>query len=197
MLNKILIALVLAVMAFCIPVQTDEAFASKKADSPSQQIHKITVTIPQSIDENAQAKIIEKLLGMEKQRFVYLDLSINFSSETASSKPYSVMINGKPHEDGGKGCSIGVLPMGAGVGYELGPVADYNHLLVSVYTGNRSAFPYNDVSCEYVNSGSESQFRVRGFFHVLGNSIPTATALQLRPFNPPFEVVRSVFARPQ
>lgn len=197
MLNKISIALVLAVMAFCIPVQADEAFASKKAESPSQQIHKIAVNIPQSIDEGTLAKIIEKLSGMEKQRFVYLDLSINFSSEKVSSKPYSVMTNGKPHEKAAKGCSIGVLPMRAGVSYELGPVADYNHLLISLFTGDRSAFPYNDVSCEYVNSGSESQFRVRGFFHVLGNSIPTATALQLRPFNPPFEVAQSIFARSQ
>ena len=185
MIRKIYIALFMAVFF---------AVSGVRADNQEQLIAKVILTVPSIVDDTAQNMIIQKLTTMIKRQFVYLDLSLVFSSAPDRPRPYRVSVNGKP-AIGGNGCSYGGLLMGEGVVYELGPIANYNHLLISVATGDRSSFPYHDVSCEYMGSGNQTAFRIRGFFHVLGNSIPTAQALQLRPFTPPFEMARKVLAR--
>ena len=155
-------------------------------------IEKVKLHIPVALDEKQRDLIVEKLTGMEEQRFIYLDMSINFTDQSESGKPFLINLNGKRQSS--KACSIGALPMGEGVSYELGPLADYNHLVMSIFTGRRTTFTYNDVACEYTHSGSLSQFHIRGFFYVLSHSIPTAVSLQLRPINPPLDVAMRVLA---
>ncbi len=156
-------------------------------------IHKVNLVIPATSDEKGREAIIEKLTAMERQRFIYLDLSINFGNRSNSEQPFTLVFKGKPQAP--QGCSIGPLPMGADVRYDLHGLADYNHLLISAFTGARSAFAYLDVSCEYTRSGQENQFHIRGFFHVLANRIPTAVSLQLRPFTPALDVARKILLR--
>ncbi|MCF6199685.1 MAG: hypothetical protein L3J67_09875 [Hyphomicrobiaceae bacterium] len=156
-------------------------------------IQKVKLHIPVTLDDKRRALIVEKLTGMEGQGFIYLDLSINFTDRPEGGQPFTVHLNGK--QQARKSCPIGPLPMGEGVSYELGPLAAYNHLVMSIFTGGRTVFPYNDVACEYTDSGSLNQFHIRGFFHVLSNSIPTAVSLQLRPINPPFDMARRLLAR--
>ena len=171
--------------------------AASAAAAPRIAIMKVTIDVPLDIDQKAKASIVDKLTGLEKHRFVYLDLTINYSARNGSGAPFvsTINVNGTPQGNSATCAQIGPLPMGPGSAYSLGPIAGYNHLLMSVYTGERAAFPYHDVSCEYVSSGSHEQFRIRGFFHIVTNSIPTAVALQLRPFNPPFELAAKVLAR--
>ena len=171
--------------------------AASAAVAPPVAIMKVTLDVPLVIDEKVKAAIARKLSGLEKHRFVYLDLRINYSARSGSGTPFvsSVNVNGFPQGDSTACAMIGPLPMGAGRAYSLGPIAGNNHLLMSIYTGERAAFPYNDVSCEYAASGSHEQFRIRGFFHIVTNSIPTAAALQLRPFNPPLALAAKVLAR--
>ncbi len=171
--------------------------ANAAAAAPFVAIAKVTIDVPLSLDEKAKAVIVEKLTGLEKHSFVYLDLRINFSARNGGGAPFvsSVNVNGVPQENSAGCMGIGPLPMGADRVYSLGPIAGYNHLLLSVYTGERAAFPYHDVSCEYTASGNHEQFRIRGFFHILTNSIPTAAALQLRPFNPPFALAAKILGK--
>jgi hypothetical protein len=198
MLKKVSVLVFFAVLSLFSPVHADQGQGRAVVlDETGQQIEKIVVTVPVSIDKAARTTIVERLSSMEALRFVYLDLSVVFPVESDSMRPYTVSVNGKSVEDGaGKGgCGFGALLMGAGVAYDLAPVADYNHLMISVYTGDRADFPYHDISCEYLDSGQKAAFRVRGFFHVLGNSVPTALGLQLRPFNPPLFVAAKVLSR--
>ena len=194
MLQKVFLPVLLAGLFFSLQIRAGEHELDSKSKSSGQLIKKIVVSLPASIDEAAKANVIDKLTRLEQERFVYLDLSINSSSGSTDSVPYSLLINGKPSERHKGGCEIGALLMGQGVTYELGPINNYNHLLISIITGDRSQLPYNDVSCEYA-SGISTQFHIRGFFHVIANSIPTAVGLQLRPFNPPFERAVKVLAR--
>ena len=138
--------------------------ARPNAAKQGQQIKKITVTIPQKRDEAAQAIIVEKLLSLETRRFIYLDLSINFPARSNEGLPYSVSVNGKPPSDDTRECETGAQLMGGGVTYHMGPIANYNHLLLSVFTGDRSAFPYNDVSCEYLGLMILAFFMCADFF---------------------------------
>ena len=159
---------------------------------------RLAVNVPVKMDEAQRKTIIEQLVELERQRFVYLDLSVDFLlddegvNETA---PYSLMINGKRPSSARGGCSFGRLPMGRGASYDLAPIAGYNHLLMTVFTGDRASFPYNDISCEYLSGGRQRQFRLRGFFHVMANAVPTAVSLQLRPLNPPFDLARQVLVQ--
>ncbi len=195
MLKKIFVVLFVAQL-FTVSLNAANSPPASPPASPAA-IAKVTIDIPLVMDEKAKATIVDKLTGLEKHGFVYLDLSINFSARNGGGAPFvsSVNVNGLPQENSAACTGIGPLPMGSGRVYSLGPIASYNHLLMSVYTGERAAFPYNDVSCEYTASGSHDQFRIRGFFHIIANSIPTAAALQLRPFNPPFDLAAKVLAR--
>ncbi|MCP4933083.1 MAG: hypothetical protein GY927_02515 [bacterium] len=179
---------------FLFPVLPNAASAAAAAPVA---IMKVTLDVPLVINEKTKAVIIDKLTYLEKHRFVYLDLRINFSARNGGGAPFvsSVNVKGTPHGNSVTCAEIGPLPMGPGHAYSLGPIASYNHLLMTVYTGERAVFPYHDVSCEYTSSGSHEQFRIRGFFHILANSIPTAAALQLRPFNPPFAQAGNVLER--
>ncbi len=171
--------------------------AANNSSAPDAAIAKVTIDIPFLLDEKEKAAIVEKLTGLEKHSFIYLDLRINYSARNGDGAPFvsSVNVKGVPQANSAACAGGGALPMGAGRVYSLGPVAGYNHLLMSVYTGERAAFPYNDVSCEYTASGSHEQFRIRGFFHIIANSIPTAAALQLRPFNPPFAIAAKLLSK--
>jgi len=160
---------------------------------PVPIIHKVNLNIPATIDEKVRESLVEKLTAIERLRFIYLDLSINFSAESDGVQPFTLMLNDKPQAH--RGCTIGPLPMGKGVRYDLQGIADYNHLLISLFTGARSAFPYLDVACEYSRSGQENQFHIRGFFYVLANAVPTAVSLQLRPFTPALDVARKILVR--
>ena len=160
----------------------------------STSIERIVIRVPPSVDENLRDSIIDRLTGMENHPFIYLDLSIVFSGGSKEAIPFTQIVNGKPLKNGSADCAFGPLLMGRGVRYELGAVAGYTHLLMSVITGERSTFPFNDVSCEYRGSGDLTAFRVRGFFHVLSNAIPTASMLQLRPVHPPFGLAARVLA---
>ncbi len=155
-------------------------------------IKKVVVDVPAIVDEAKQSQIIEMLRGMKKARFVYLDLSIHYAHRGPQETPYSVVIKGKPYE-GNKGAET--LLMGKGVVYHLGPVAGYNHLLLSIYSGDRADFPYHDISRDYAGGGEDSLFHVQGFFYVLSRIVPTADSLHLRPFTPPLEIAARVLAR--
>ena len=155
---------------------------------------KLQISVPLQSDEKQQAAIVDRLVALQDLHFVYLDLSIDFPASAGGRQSFTPYINGKAMDGGASDCPAGLLPMGPGVTYELGPLADYNHLLLSIFTGARSAFPYNDVSCEYVSGGDHGQMRVRGFFHVMANAIPTAVSLQLRPLTPPFDAASHVLA---
>ena len=188
----------LAVFFMNYQVSADEQKKAPMSHSAQLQIHKVTLDVPLQPNEASQNIIVEKLTNMEQQRFVYLDLSISFPMTSKGALPYTQFIDGKLSNsklDKAEPCEIGPLLMGPGVSYEIGPVANYNHLLMTVFTGDRSAFPYSDVACEYVSSGEIGSFHVRGFFHIVANAIPTAMSLQLRPMNPPFEVAAKVLAR--
>ena len=178
---------VLVVFCSTTPVVASDTVGSSK-------IAKVLIDLPLVIDENAQSAIVDKLTSLEKHRFVYLDLAINFASGKKGAQPFAMKHKGTWQDR--NGCpELGPLPMGKSVIYGLKPIADYNHLLMSVFTGERVSFPYLDVSCEYVASGSHEQFRVRGFFYVVTNSIPTAVSMQLRPFNPRYDVALEVLAQ--
>lgn len=163
------------------------------AEGSSGLFTRVNIDIPADLTRPVRNKIIAQLTGLPGKRFVYLDLSVAFSTDDGKAQPFTAIVDGEPGRK--TGCSFEALPMGSRVRYELGPLADYNHLLMSVLTGDRSAFPYNDVACEYGGSGRESRFHIRGFFYVLANSIPTAVSLQLRPLAPPLEVARQVLSR--
>ncbi len=173
------------------------AIAASAAAVSFVEIEKVTIDVPLSVDEKTRAAIIDKLTGLAQLSFVYLDLSINFSRRGGGTVPYisTSGVNGLARENKAACAMPQALPMGAGRAYIVGPIANYNHLLLTVFTGARAAFPYHDVSCEYVASGGHQQFRIRGFFHILKNSIPTAISVQLRPLTPPFEQAAKVLAR--
>ena len=189
------VLVIITALLFFSAARADEVRAGTQQIRLAHSITKTNISIPVEMDEAAKAVIVEKLTSLEEQRFVYLDLSLEVSPRSGDMAPYRLTQNGKAHGLRQKGCDTGALSMVPGLVYELGPMAGYNHLLMSIYTGDRSVFPYHDVSCEYVSSGHHQQFRIRGFFHIVTNSIPTAVGLQLRPFNPPFEIAAKVLAR--
>lgn len=70
--------------------------------------------------------------------------------------------------------------------FQIKPVADNNHLLMTIIPGSKTQFPYNAVSCPY-NSATptEAHMRFRGYYVALHYVIPTAVLIELRPINPP------------
>ncbi len=178
---------------FSIMLSCGGAIAAGSTSEP--KIKKLIVNIPADIEKQPKTReaLIGQLISMGDQPFVYLDLSVK--SIAGQPRPYSWTVHGKPGKftsDSG----IGPLAMGAGIDYSLGPIAGYNHLLLSIYTGDRSLFPYLDVSLEYSAMGEGGTvFHVRGFFHIVENAIPTARSFQLRPFNPPFEIAAKILDR--
>lgn len=190
------IVLILTVFSsLCLVVSADVLVAQTLSKTSMSQIEKVTVNIPLLVDEASQNKIIKALNAMAGKRFVYLDFSIIFALGESGKLPYTVNVDGKPHVSSVKNCDFGALMMGEGVRYSMGPIVGYNHLLISVLTGGRSSFPFNDVSCEYTARVDQARFHIRGFFYVLSRDIPTATELDLRPLSPPFEVAREVLSR--
>ena len=186
--------LVLAALLLAI-VQPVGTLVAKEAGAQGPLIRKMTIDVPVVIEDQAREEIIAQLTALAQEKLVYLDLQISFKRQSNAAQPFSLTIKGigAPKE---QDCAFGPLPMGAGAVYELAPLAGHNHQLISVYSGDRAAFPYHDISCEYRMSGQVAAFHVRGFFHVLTNDIPTAILVQLRPFNPPSEQVQKLFAGP-
>ena len=69
--------------------------------------------------------------------------------------------------------------------FQVAGVGD-KQLRATIYPGERSRNPYNDVFCEYDPKlgPKKAIFRVRGFFFVRYSSLPLGADIQLRPIIP-------------
>ena len=181
MVEKFSVLVIITAMFLFSAARADDLIAGKQHTGLDQSILKRVISVPVELDEAAKEVVVDKLTSLEEQRFIYLDLSIGHSPGGEDTASYGLTRNGKPQGARQNGCDIGVLPMSEGLVYELGPIADYNHLLMSIFTSDRSAFPYNDVSCEYVAGGDSTTFRVRGFFSCHNQLDPDGCLLAASP----------------
>ena len=176
------------------------AFAQEGAQNGAQDasalIKTVVINIPVAPKDGDIARIGEKLQALADSGFVYLDLTIRFTPGGKDGAPFYLSRYGKPVKRDEKGCAYDALKMQAGLAYHIniGALVGQYHLLATVYSGDRAAFAYNDISCEYLRPDL-SGFRVRGFFHVIRNMIPTAVHLQLRPFTPPFPLASKILKK--
>lgn len=158
-----------------------------RAMASQDEIRRYDISLPADANGAAREAALEKFENMRSGEVIYLDLVVHTASDTTRPTAMSVARDGKNIKDFAKGCDIGPLAMAPDISYDLGPIAGNNHLLIKAFTGTRTSFPYNDVACEYIAATVSTALRLRGFFVVIENSVPTARALQLRPVNPPFE----------
>jgi hypothetical protein len=92
------------------------------------------------------------------------------------------------------GCTLettGQLEMGPDIEYYIRSQAEDGRMDLSVYPGERSRHPYNDVACVTGESidprfAAYAAFRVRGFYSILTSDFGEFKVVQLRPpANPP------------
>ena len=80
--------------------------------------------------------------------------------------------------------------------FQIKPIADNNHLLMTIIPGSKTRFPYNAVSCPYNGSSpSDELIRFRGFYIALHHSVPTADLLEFRPINVPLDKTIKIIKR--
>ncbi len=128
--------------------------------------------------------------AIKDKTFIELDLKV-IIDETSSKNIQAIVDQGINADISGcKPGSYDPLDMEDGLRYFFQITYDgktkKEQARATIYPGERSRNPYNDVFCEYDPKlgTTKAIFRVRGFFFVRHSTLPTGADIQIRPINP-------------
>jgi len=127
--------------------------------------------------------------AIQDKTFIELDLKV-IVDQVSSKQILKIVDQGIDSEP--SGCEPGnfnPLDMEDGLRYffQVGEISQKNtpQIRATIYPGERSRNPYNDVFCEYdPKQPKKAIFRVRGFFFVRHSRLPDGADIQIRPINP-------------
>ncbi len=139
-------------------------------------------------------KNLEKVLST---RSIYLKLRIILDGSVPTAVQSRVEESSDPDPVPCEPGHYRRLIMGSDMEYivDVGEKEKGSFISASIFPGERTEFPYNDVSCVYNKDESKAVFSAQGFYYVLPNPVPGGFIAQLRPINPPFKTAIKYISR--
>ena len=141
----------------------------------------------------------KRLVTLFDDPVIYLNLKVilDGSDETAVTTQLEESTVPEPAPCGQN--NYGRMIMSPGLQYIVDSAYDYKgqtvNLSALIFPGERTAFPYNDVSCNYYSDDQLATFEVTGFFYVHINPVKNGFEVQLRPITPDFKSATGILTR--
>lgn len=188
-LNSLALSLAFVISMMALPASWQKAEAARNFKDIN-----ITVDLSRAgvIDPKST---ITKPSEVQDRAFIKMDLKVIVDKISARQL---LKIVDQGIDDEPSGCQPGKydpLDMEDGLRYFFQVNSGNKQVRATIYPGERSRNPFNDVFCEYNKKLGEKKavFRVRGFFFVRHSDIPGGIDIQLRPVRPTSEETEKYF----
>ncbi len=166
-------------------------------DDPEIKTIELTIDRSQGQHGNMSKEIWKQLEKVLSTRSIYLKLRVILDGSVPNAVQYRVEESSSPDPVPCEPGHFRRLIMGSDMEYivDVGEKAKGSFISASIFPGERTEFPYNDVSCVYNKDAGKAVFSAQGFYYVLPNPIPGGFIAQLRPITPPFKTAIKYISR--
>ena len=142
-----------------------------------------------------QADGLRSLRDLFSTSYVYISAQVALDGSDPDAVTTRVEESATPEAVPCDQQNYGRLIMGADMEYLVETKVKDTNVFVSVFPGDRTEFPYNDVSCVYNGNPGQAVFQITGFYYVIANRVKGGIMVQLRPVKPTFAEARKIVAR--
>ena len=193
----VLMALLMVLMAGMVPgigAWTGMGAGVARADEVFKQV-RVYIDRTAGHRRGLKAKGLKSLRDLFSTSYAYISVQVALDGSDPAAVTTRVEESATPDPVPCDARNYGRLIMGADMEYLMEAKVGDTNIFVSIFPGERTEFPYNDVSCVYDGKPGTAVFQITGFYYVIANRVKGGIMLQLRPVKPTFKDARRIVAR--